>query len=150
MKEYFAWLVRHEKRVVAVTLCLLIALVVQVKFCRTSVTPEVNRPQPSRIEQPPVQPSNVAGKWEMSVQKKRGGVQTWILTLEQNGERLSGVVNSEGGDLPVSGTIKGQLINLSAERFGVTVEFTATLNEDTLTGKMSVLTVARQWTAKRK
>lgn len=149
MREYFEWFVRHEKLVVAVMLCLMIALVVQVKFCHTSVTPEVRNLRPGPLQQPSVRPSDVAGKWGMSVQKRKGGVQTWILTLEQSGEKLSGVIHSEGGALPVSGTIEAQSINLSAERFGATVEFPATLNGDTLTGTMRVLMVTRQWTAKR-
>src|SRR5438552_16604495 len=93
--------------------------------------------------------TSVAGIWEISLQK-RSWRQIWTLKLEQNGERLKGIINSEGGDLPVTGTIKGQTINLSAKRFGVTVEFPAVLNGDTLTGKMHVLTVDRQWTAKRR
>lgn len=86
----------------------------------------------------------------MSIRKRKGGTQTWTLTLEQNGEMLNGVINSEGGDLPVTGTIKGQTINLSAKRFGVTVEFPATVNGDAMTGTMHALMVKRQWTAKRK
>ena len=62
----------------------------------------------------------------MSVQK-RSGTQIWTLKLEQDGERLKGIINSEGGDLPVTGTIKGQTIKLSAKRFGVTVFLTETL-----------------------
>ena len=84
------------------------------------------------------------------MQKRSGGTQAWTLRLEQDGERLKGVINSEGGDLPVSGTIKGSSINLSAEKFGATVEFPATVNGDSMTGTMSVLTVTRHWTARRK
>ena len=65
-------------------------------------------------------------------------------------EQLTGVINSEGGALPVAGTIKGPAIDLSAKRFGVTVEFAAILNGDTMTGTMRVVTVNRQWTAKRR
>jgi len=85
----------------------------------------------------------------MSLQRRNGGTQTWTLTLEQNGEMLKGVINSEGGDLPVAGTIKGKSINLSAKRFGVTLEIPATLNGDTMTGTMHALTVTLRWTAKR-
>ncbi len=53
----------------------------------------------------------------MTVQKRKGGSQIWTLSLEQNGESLKGVISSEGGDLNVTGTIKGT-INLS---FGKTV-----------------------------
>ena len=153
MREYLARLVRHEKLVVVITLALVIALVVQVKFCETRVEPEANPP----LNQPPAgqithssdSTISIAGRWEMSIQKRKGGTQIWTLTLEQEGELLKGVINSEGGDLPVTGAIRGRSINLSAKRYGVTVEFPATLDGDTMTGTMRAVTVARHWTAKR-
>ena len=153
MREYFEWLVRHEKLLVAITFALVIALIVQMNFCKARIEPEANllpsQPQANQFTQPSGSTSNVAGRWETSIQKRKGGTQIWTLTLEQNGEMLKGVINSEGGDLPVTGAIKGQSINLSAKRFGVTVEFPATLTGDTMTGTMRVVTVTRPWTAKR-
>src|SRR6266480_4088134 len=152
MSEYSEWLVSHEKLVAAITFALVIALVVQMKFCKAG-EPEANRPlvqpQASRHKQSSGSTISIDGRWEMSIQKRKGGTQIWTLTLEQDGEMLKGVINSEGGDLPVAGTIKGPSVNLSAKRFGVTVEFPAALNGDTLTGTMRTLTVIRQWTAKR-
>jgi hypothetical protein len=154
MSNYFEWLVRREKIVVAITIVLAIALVVQMRFCRVRVVPEANLlPSQQRTSQIPQSPDsiiNIAGQWEMSVQKRKGGSQIWTLTLEQDGEELKGIINSEGGDLTIGGTIKGQSINLSAKRFGVTVEFPATLDGDMMKGTMRVLTVSRQWVAKRK
>jgi len=86
----------------------------------------------------------------MSVHKRKGASQIWTLTLEQESEKLKGIINSEGGDLLIEGTIKGQSINLSAKRFGVTVEFPGTLDGDTMRGTMRALIVKRQWVAKRK
>ena len=152
MKKCFYWLVEHEKLLVGIILVLIVALVAQLKFCKARVEPDLNlaRSQPSsQLESPSSSTTSVAGTWEMSVQK-RSGTQTWTLKLEQDGELLKGSINSEGGDLPVTGTIKGQTINLSAKRFGVTVEFPAVLNGDTMAKKMHVLTVDRQWTAKRR
>ena len=146
MRKYFEWLVRHEKVVVAITCALVIALVVQMKFCTARVEPEakltLDQPEASRIAQTSNSANGVAGRWEMSIQ-------TWTLTLEQDGEMLKGVITSEGGDLPVTGSIKGQSISISAKKFGVTLEFPATLNGDTMIGTMRALTVKRQWTAKR-
>jgi hypothetical protein len=154
MRVYFEWLGKHEKLVVAVTLCLVIAFVVQIKFCRVRVEPEANlpqsQPQASTIAQSSGPTNNIAGVWEMSVQKWKGGTQTWTLTLEQEGAVLKGMINSEGGDLLVTGTIEGQSINLAAKRFGVTVDFPATLEGDRMIGVMRALAVTRQWTAKRK
>ncbi len=152
MKRCFDWLIEHEKLLVGVTLVLVVVLVAQTKFCNARVEPNVNlaRSQSSsQLENPSSSISSITGTWEMSVQK-RNGTQAWMLKLEQDGEQLTGIINSEGGDLPVTGTIKGQTINLSARRFGVTVEFPAILNGDTMTGTMRMLTVNRQWTAKRR
>lgn len=153
MKKCFDWLVAHEKLLVGVVLILVVSLVVQLKFCQTRVeTPaDFVRNQPlSRVENQVSSAASVAGTWDMSVQKRSGGTQNWTLKLKQNGEQLTGIINSEGGDLDVTGTIKGKNINLTARRFGVTVEFSAVLNGDTMTGEMRVLTVSRQWTSKRR
>jgi len=152
MRRCFDWLIEHEKLLAGVTLVLIIALVAQMKFCNARLEPDVNfarSPPSSQLNNPSSSAINIAGAWEMSVQK-RSGTLSWTLKLEQHGEQLTGVINSEGGDLPVTGTIKGQAINLYAKRFGVTVEFPATLNGDTMTGTMRALTVNRQWTAKRR
>lgn len=150
MGRYFAWLVRHERLVAAVTVVLIIAFVVQLKVRKDRAEPDISR---ALVNQNPPSldaRSDLAGTWEMSVRKKRGGVQTWTLTLEQSGEALTGVINSEGGDLPVSGTVKGQSVNLSAQSFGVTVNFPATFDGTIMTGNMRVLAINRQWTAKRR
>lgn len=152
MRRCFDWLIEHEKLLAGVTLVLIIALVAQMKFCNARLEPDVNfarSPPSSQLNNPSSSAINIAGTWEMSVQK-RSGTLSWTLKLEQHGEQLTGVINSEGGDLPVTGTIKGQAINLYAKRFGVTVEFPASLNGDTMTGTMRALTVNRQWTAKRR
>jgi hypothetical protein len=153
MREYVEWIVGHEKLVVAITFALVIALIVQMNFCKARIEPEANlpssQPRADQFTQPSGSTGNVAGRWEMSIQRRKGGTQTWTLTLEQNGEVIKGVINSEGGDLPVAGTIRGQSIKLSAKRFGVTVEFPATLTGDTMTGTMRAMTVTRPWTAKR-
>ena len=146
----FQWLVRHEKLVATATVLLIIALVVQVKFCKGRIGPERTQPLASPTPQSPGPMVDVSGKWEMSVQKRSGGAQTWTLTLRQNGAALTGVITSEGGDLPVGGIIKGQAVTLSAKRYGVTVEFPAVVEGDTMTGTMRVLSVSRQWAAKRK
>lgn len=154
MKEYLDWLVRHEKLVASVTLALTVALGVQMKFCTARVGPQAEAPPGQPRESPaaaqPGSVSSVAGKWEMTIEKRKGGAQTWTLTLEQSGESLKGVINSEGGDLPVTGSVRGQSVSLSAKRYGVTVEFPATLDGDTMTGTMRALTVSRPWRARRR
>lgn len=150
-KTFFAWLISHEKLVAGVTLVFILALVAQIKFCKSPVDPATDSSQPSTQPAKSSGPVvGISGTWEMIVQKRRSGTQTWTLNLQQSGEQLKGVINSEGGDLIVTGTIKGQAISLSGKRFGVTVEFPATLTGDTIVGEMNVLTVNRHWTAKRR
>ncbi len=150
MIRVFDWLVRREKFVVAVTFALLIALVIQLKYGHRPAETEIITLQSSTALAKPIAGSKVgiSGTWKMIVPNKKGH-QTWTLKLEQNGEQLKGVLTSEGGDLDVTGTIKGQTINMSAKKFGVTVEFPATLNGETMAGLMRALTVERRWTAKR-
>jgi hypothetical protein len=150
MERYFAWLVRHEKTVVAVTVVLILAFIVQMRIRRDRAEPEISRAVANQSLPSSDPRGDLAGTWEMSVSRKRGGTQTWTLTLEQNGEALTGVLTSEGGDLPVSGTVKGQSINLSAQRFGVTVNFPATFDGTIMKGNMRVLTINLPWTAKRR
>jgi biopolymer transport protein ExbD len=117
MRKCFDWLIEHEKLLVGVILILVVALIVQIKFCKTRVESDVdlaqNQPS-SQLESFSDSTINVTGTWEMSVQKRSGTAETWTLKLKQEGERLTGTINSLGGDLPVEGTIKGQEINLSA------------------------------------
>jgi hypothetical protein len=149
-RTFFAWLISHEKLVAGVTLVLVLALVAQVRFCKSRVEPGADSSKPSTHSAQSSSVAGISGTWEMSVQKRRSGTQTWTLNLQQSGEQLNGVINSEGGDLIVTGTIKGQAINLSGKRFGVTVEFPATLTGDMIVGEMNVLTVNRHWTARRR
>lgn len=154
MRRCFGWLVEHEKLLVGVTLLLVALLIIQIKFGKTRTDSDAalaqRRPDASHVERSSDSEINVAGVWEMSVLKKRGGTQTWTLTLRQDGRKLSGIINSEGGDLPVTGTIENRNIELSAKRLGVTVEFPATVDGNVMTGDMRVMTVNRRWTARRR
>ena len=154
MRRLFDRLIEREKFLLAVTFVLIVTLVLQVRFCGGDVGSDVtvsrNQTEAHSRASASGSPGSLTGIWEMSVQKKNGGVQNWTLTLTQNGDALSGVIRSEGGDLPVSGTIKGDEISLSAKRFGTTVEFPARFDGEAMTGTMKALMVRRQWTAKRR
>ncbi|MBV9209982.1 MAG: hypothetical protein JOZ52_05105 [Acidobacteria bacterium] len=154
MRRLFNWLIEHEKFLTVVTLALVITLVLQIRFCGdrngSGVNISSNQTERKFPETNGGAPDGLTGVWEMSVQKRSGGEQNWTLTLTQNGEALSGVIRSEGGDLPVSGTIQGNDINLSAKKFGTTVEFPAKFDGEVMRGTMKALIISRQWTAKRR
>ena len=163
MRRYFDWLIKHEKLLIGVNVLLIVLLVIQLRVCKSRIDPSTPVSQtpgtsstdsikqaPGGFEKPADSVKRIEGRWDMNVQKRRGGTQTWTLQLDQHGQDLTGVINSEGGDLPVTGTIKGQAISLSAKRFGMTIEFTAVLNGDTMKGEFRALTINRSWTAKRR
>jgi hypothetical protein len=150
MGQLFHRLVRHEKLLAAVTLALVAALVLQLKYCRRPEPQEITLTGGATAPSPGAETADLSGVWAMSMEKRRGGAQEWTLTLRQEGERLEGFIRSEGGDLAVSGTVRGRAVELSAERMGVTVEFPAAFDGERLAGTMRALTVERRWTARRK
>jgi hypothetical protein len=153
MSKWLDWLVEHEKYLGAIVLALVVALAVQLKFCKRPVAPDNDVARSKVASQAeksvPGSSTDLSGTWEMTVPKKRGEAQVWTLKLKQKGEQLRGVLTSEGGDLDISGSIRGQNVDLSAKRFGITVEFPAVLDGDILTGEMRALSVRLKWTAKR-
>ena len=150
-RRSFDWLVGHEKILMLATLALIVAVVLQLRFCGSDVSSTVSASQPQTLTNSSAgTPGRLTGTWEMSLAKPKGGVQNWTLTLTQNGEDLSGALTSEGGDLPVSGKVKGDEVSLSAKKFGVTVAFPAKVEGETMTGTMKALMITRKWTAKRK
>jgi hypothetical protein len=60
---------------------------------------------------------SVAGEWDASFNTP-GGVRTFKLILQVDGEKLSGTAKRSNGDVPVTGTIKGEDIS-----FEYTVEY---------------------------
>ena len=151
MGQLFPWLVRHEKLLAGLTLALVAALALQLKYCRRPEPQEITLTgAETRSPAPDVGTADLNGVWAMSVEKRRGGAQEWTLTLRQEGEKLEGSIRSEGGDLPVTGTVKGRAVELSAKRMGATVEFPATFDGEQLAGTMRALTVERRWTARRR
>ena len=134
-----------------VTATLTVALALQIRFCGRHIDPSVSVPQQKTATKLISSDlGRLTGTWEMKVEKRKGGVQNWTLTLTQDGEVLSGVITSEGGDLPVTGTIKGDEVRLSATRLGLTVEFPAKIEGEGMVGTMKALMIRRRWTAKRK
>ncbi len=153
MRATIDWLVRHEKLLVGVTLCLVIALAVEVKIGGKDDVVGGNlgdTPAPAVFAKSGGPASDVSGKWEMRVPRRSGGAQIWVLTLAQKGEELTGNIKSEGGDLPVFGAISGQEIHLFAKRYGATVDFSAKLGEGVMEGTMQAAVISRRWSATRK
>ena len=102
----------------------------------------------------PEEPAKVAGKWVLTWEGRMGPV-TANLVLEQDGGKIKGTMTGEmGREWPVTGTVEGKTVKFSSKRETprgeITVEYTGTLEGDTLKGTMQMGPMTRDWTAKRK
>ena len=98
-------------------------------------------------------PAAVAGKWELTMETPRGG-QKVALTLEQDGSGLKGTFTGPAGNAtPVTGTIKGQSISFTmtrqTPRGEMSMDFSGTVDGDSMKGQVQILTFSQNWTAKR-
>jgi hypothetical protein len=100
------------------------------------------------------QPVNVAGDWEVTINSPQGS-NAAIATLKQDGDKVSGVLKNQMGELPFEGaTLTGDEL-----KFMFTVNFQGTPLPITLTGKVKGNTIdgkadfggmaEGEWTAKR-
>src|SRR5581483_1837947 len=97
---------------------------------------------------------NIAGDWEVTINSPQGS-NAAIATLKQDGDKVSGVLKNQMGELPFEGaTLTGDEL-----KFTFTVNFQGTPLPITLTGKVKGTTIDGKadfggmaegdWTAKR-
>jgi hypothetical protein len=98
------------------------------------------------------QATKVAGKWEMTSEGRQGPM-TRDMTIEQEGEKIKGVISSQRGDQELTGTVKGKDISFTVkfqtpngER---TVEYKGTVDGDSMKGTVEMGPRTVDWTAKR-
>ena len=96
---------------------------------------------------------SVAGEWD-AVFNTPGGPQPLKLILKVDGEKLSGTAKRSRGDVPVTGTIKGDDIafayTVDYNGNPVTITFTGKVKGDTMGGTVSFNdTAGDEWSAKR-
>ena len=96
---------------------------------------------------------SVAGDWD-AVFNTPGGPQSLGLILKVDGEKLTGTAKRSRGDVPLTGTIKGDDITFSytVEYNGnaVTLSFTGKVKGDTMSGTVWFNESASdEWSAKR-
>jgi len=95
----------------------------------------------------------VAGEWDATFDTP-GGPQALKLILKVDGEKLTGTAKRSRGDVPITGTIKGEDITFSytIEYNGnsVTVSFSGKVKGDSMGGSVSFNdTAGDEWSAKR-
>jgi hypothetical protein len=99
---------------------------------------------------------NVAGDWEISMTMREREM-TRAMTIEQDGEKIKVTMEGfRGGDETIGeGTIKGNKIEWTitreSQRGEITMEYSATVDGDTMTGEVSVGDFGSfEFTAKKK
>ena len=96
---------------------------------------------------------SVEGEWD-AVFNTPGGPRPFKLILKVDGEKLTGTAKRANGDVPVSGTIKGNDImfayTISYNGNDVTLTYSGKVNGDTMSGNVSFNdTAGDEWSAKR-
>lgn len=97
--------------------------------------------------------TSVAGDWDGSFNTP-GGARPFKLVLKVDGEKLTGTAKRASGDVPITGTIKGDVINFSYTiNYGgndLTLMYSGKVAGDAMSGTVSFGGNAEEsWSAKR-
>lgn len=100
------------------------------------------------------QDAKVAGTWDLSSPGRDGSVRTQTLTLQQDGNKLTGTVKgARGGDAPVTGSVTGNNIAFTVTRStpngDFKIDYTGTVDGDSMKGTFTVMGNTVNWTAKK-
>jgi hypothetical protein len=98
------------------------------------------------------EPAMVAGTWEVSSQGPNGPM-TQTLTIQQDGGKIKGTMTGRRGEAPLEGTVTGNKIAFTVKRETpngtFTIEYSATVDGDSMKGTAHSERFDRDWTAKR-
>lgn len=98
------------------------------------------------------EPAKVAGTWDMTIQGRQRSFQV-TLTLLQDGSTIKGSTKGERGESPLEGTVTGNRLNFTVKRDTpngpFTIEYTGTLEGDSLKGTFHSERFDGEWSAKR-
>ena len=87
----------------------------------------------------------VAGTWQMSWQGRKGAREA-TLQIHQAGSKLSGTFEAQGGSAPLSGSVQGDKISLTAAGEMKERTFVGTVEGNKMSGSMKH---GGSWTATR-
>jgi len=97
-------------------------------------------------------PANVAGTWQFTADSPQGTF-TATLTIQQDGGTLKGTQKSDFGEIPITGTVKGNAIqftvNLDSPNGSFTVVHDGTVTGDTMKGTFKMNDSSGNWSATR-
>ena len=96
---------------------------------------------------------SVTGEWDGAMNTP-GGVRTFRIVFKQEGEKLTGTVKRESGDVPLEGTVTGTTVKFQYSiAYGgnpITLAVTATLAGGEMKGQVDIASqVQEEFSAKR-
>ncbi len=96
---------------------------------------------------------SVTGDWDATMNTP-GGARTFRVALKQDGEKLTGTVKRESGDVPLQGSVIGNTVKFAYSiAYGgnpITLTVTATRAGDDMTGQVDIASqVQESFTLKR-
>jgi len=98
------------------------------------------------------EPAKVDGAWDLSAESPRGTM-TQTLTIQQDGATIKGTLKGQRGEAPLQGTVTGNKISFTVTRDTpngtFTIEYTGTVDGDSMTGTSHSERFDGKWTAKR-
>jgi hypothetical protein len=92
-------------------------------------------------------PANVAGTWTISVTGAAGSAEQTV-TLVQSGSQNTGTFKGPRQSGPLEGTVDGSNIKFHVAT-GVPIDFTGTVDGDSMKGTLSARGKSGDWTARR-
>ncbi len=96
--------------------------------------------------------SPVDGEWD-GMFSTPGGSRTFKVILRANGENLTGTAKRASGDLPITGTIKGDIVTfsytISYQGNDLTMSFSGKLDGDKMSGTVLFGSTEEGWSATR-
>src|SRR5215510_824256 len=100
------------------------------------------------------QETGVKGRWDASIETPQGAMPLTIIIETVEGEKISGTLSSQRGDLAITGTVSGNTLTFSgtfdANGQQLIIKFTGKLDGDSMTGEVDFGGMGGGgWSAKR-
>ena len=94
----------------------------------------------------------VTGKWTVSIQGQHGP-RTQKMTLQQDGNKISGSIQGNGGDQDLQGTVEGNnihfTVSVNTPRGAMTLEYLGTIQGHSMKGSIQGPIGRGSWSATR-
>src|SRR5215831_7809759 len=94
-------------------------------------------PKPAPAAAKPGSGVNLTGTWNLTVETPMGA-RDMKLNATQNGEALTGAIVSPRGELPITGTVKGNavafMMKLNAQGMDMQIDYAGTVEGDSMKG----------------